>query len=105
MEITIFAKNRTAKNGQNFVGYLARLPRKDGTTQTSAVKFRKECGAPDGDACPMNIIVERKDVNLSRRDFVNRETGEVSTGYTLWVSNWKDGSPYVDHSLDEFDFD
>ena len=105
MEIAIFAKNRTARNGQKFTGYLSTLPRKDGTNQTVSVRFRKDCGAPEPEKCPMNIVLNKGDVNLSRKDFVNKETGEVCTGYTLWVNNWSAGSAYVDHSLDEFNFE
>jgi hypothetical protein len=105
MEISIFAKKRTAQNGTHFTGYLSTLPRKDGTNQTVSVRFRMDCGAPEPEQCPMNIVLNKGDVNLSRKDFVNKNTGEVSTGYTLWVNKWTPGSPYVDHSLDEFNFD
>lgn len=102
MEITIFAKKRTSSDGRSFYSYLATLPRKDGTDQTMTVRFREECGSPDPKSCPMNIKVDRDDANVSKRSYTNAN-GDQSVGYTLWVSAWAEGAPYVDLSLDEFD--
>lgn len=103
MEITVFAKKRKAYNGEEFYSYLTRLPRKDGTEITMSVRFRDECGSPKPDKCPMNVIIEKTDANISTKTYVREDTGEMATSYTMWVSAWKEGSPYVDHSLDEFD--
>ena len=103
IELTIFAKRRTSKDGKPFTGYLSTLTRKDGTKQTVGVRFRQECGAPDAADCPCIIETERQHLNLARRDFVNDKTGEVMTGLTLWVSSWHMGRDYEDHSMDEFD--
>lgn len=102
MEITIFAKKREAKDGRKFTSYLATLTKKSGEKTTVAVKFREDCGAPEPKNCPMNIVCEKKALNMSERNYVDNETGEVRTSYTLWVSEWKQGSPYVDHSMDEY---
>lgn len=103
MEITVFAKKRTTKdNTRTFYSYLSKLTRKDGTEQTVTVKFRDECGAPKPDACPMNIIIEKDKCNMSKKDFIYDETGEVGTSHTLWVTAWEQGAEYVDHSMDEF---
>lgn len=103
MEITIYAKKFTGEGNKVFYRYLSKLPRKDGSKQTMAVKFRDEYGAPKPEKCPMNIVVDKKDANVATKEFVREDTGEVRTSFTLWVSKWKEGSPFVDTSLDEFD--
>ena len=111
MEITLFAKKRTTKEGKTFYNFLSTLTRKDGTELLCTVKFRDDCGLPKPEACPMNILVDKKDCNLSTRKFT-REVTDQSTGelvqeqgqsYTLWVSKWAPGSAYVDHSMDDFE--
>lgn len=103
MEIAIFAKKRNGKDGKSFYSYLSTLPRKDGTTQTVAVKFRDEAGHPKPENCPMNILIDKENANIAKQSFVYEDTGEAGTSYTLWVSAWREGRPYVDTSLDEFD--
>lgn len=103
MEITIYAKKRTTKEGKSFYSYLSNLTRKDGTKLTVSVKFRDECGNPKPENCPMSIKFDKRDANLSTRKFVHFETGEVGTSSTLWVSAWEPGTPFVDHSLDDFE--
>ena len=104
MEITIFSKKRTTKEGKIFFNYLSSLKRKDGTVLNGvAVKFREEAGNPKPERCPMNIKFNREDANLSRREYVRDDTGEVAEKFTLWVSKWEQGAAYVDHSLDEFE--
>lgn len=103
MELSVFAKKRNTQEGKIFYSYLTTMTRKDGTELTVSVKFRDECGAPKPDACPVNIIVEKSDANLVSKDFTREDTGEQGKLYTLWVSNWVEGSPYVDHSLDDFE--
>ena len=51
----------------------------------------------------MNIKLDRSHVNMSHDNFLREDTGEMSVSYTLWVSAWEPGSPWVDTSLDEFD--
>ena len=102
MEITIFAKKRQTKEGKSFYGYITTLKAKNGEEVTMGVRFREECGSPKGEKCPCNIIIEKKDVNISRKHYADEETGEVMESKTLWVTNWKPGSEYVDHSTDEF---
>ena len=103
MEIAVFAKRCTGKDNKTFYRYLSSLTKKDGTAQTVAVSFRDEAGQPRPEKCPMNIIISKGDVNLASKTFVREDTGEVGTSYTLWVTKWKEGSPYVDHSLDEYE--
>lgn len=102
-EITIFAKKRTNAEGKTFTSYLTTLTKTDGSEITTSVKFRDEAGAPKADKCPMNISVKKTDANLSSRKYTDKD-GNEATGFTLWVSAWKEGAPYVDHSLDDFDF-
>jgi len=103
MEITIYAKKRNGNDGKSFYSYLATLPRKDGTKQTVSVKFRDDAGNPKPERCPMNIKFDRNAANMVTKEFIREDTGEVGTGYTLWVSAWEPGAPFVDHSLDDFD--
>ena len=103
MEIAIFAKKRTTKEGKAFTNYVTTLTRKDGTTQSMSVKFREECGAPKAEDCPMNITFNREDGNVSTRSYIRDDTGEMCVAYTLWLKNWARGAEYVDHSLDDFE--
>jgi len=105
MEKTIFSKTRTSKEGKKFYTYFTTLTKKTGEDVTVQVKFREECGQPDGKACPMNIEVAKEDCNYSEKT-VQYETPEGETKEAvrrvLWISNWKEGTPYVDTSMDAF---
>lgn len=110
MEITLFAKKRTTKEGKTFYTYLSTITKKNDESLLCTVKFRDTCQPPKPEACPVNIIVEQDGCNLSSRKMTRKvtdmDTGEVTDkefiSYTLWVSGYKDGAPYVDHSMDEF---
>lgn len=102
MKVTVFAKNRKTAQGNKFVTYLAQLKRKDGTTETVAVKFAEACGAPKPDECPAELEIARDKMNLATRKYTDEE-GLQHTGYTLWVNEWSVAGPYVDHSLDDFE--
>lgn len=101
MEITIFAKKRLNKEGKTFISYLSTLTKKNGEKTTVSVKFKDPCPTPKIEDCPMNIIVEKENANLSSRSFTNRD-GETAISYTLWVSAWSMGGEFVDTSLDEY---
>lgn len=103
MNITIYAKKRITTEGKTFYSYLSTLTRKDGTKQGVSVRFRDEAGNPKPEKCPMNIIVDKSAANLVVKQYTNDETGETGNSYTLWVSEWKQGEPFVDHSLDDFE--
>lgn len=103
MELAIFAKKRTTKEGKGFYSYLSTLTKKTGEKLTVAVKFRDDCGSPEPKNCPMIIGVNKKDANLSSREFVREDTGEAGKSFTLWVSEWDYIRDYIDTSLDEFD--
>lgn len=102
MKLTIFSKKRTTKEGKPFTSYISKLQKKDGSEVTASVKFRDDCGNPKPEDCPMNIVVDKKAANLASRTYTDSETGEVRESLTLWVTEWSEGEPYVDHSLDEF---
>lgn len=104
MEITVFAKRRTSKEGKTFYQYLTTLTKKDGTTETMRVCFRN-VDAPKPETCPRNIIVERDNSNIAVRHYNDPSTGEIKANRTLWVSAWEPGSEYVDHSLDDYNFE
>ena len=103
MEITIYSKKRTTAEGKTFFSYLSTLTRKDGTKQMVSVKFRDDAGNPKPENCPMNIKFNKCDANMATKEFTREDTGEIGTSYTLWVSRWEQGSPFVDHSLDDFE--
>ena len=103
MEITIYAKKRTTAEGKTFYSYLSTLTRKDGGKQTVSVKFRDDAGNPKPEHCPMNIKFEKGWANMSTSEFTREDTGEIGTSFTLWVSRWEQGTPFVDHSLDDYE--
>lgn len=103
MEITIYAKKRMTEDNKPFYAYLSTLTRKDGQKIVVSVKFREECGNPKADRCPMNIYFKKSSANLAKHDYVREDTGEIASSYTLWVSAWEEGTPFVDTSLDDFE--
>lgn len=101
MEITVFAKKKKTKTGKEFFTYLTTLTKKNGEEEMIEVKFRDECGAPK--KCPVNLVIEKSDANISKKTVIREDNGEAFVRKTLWVSAWKEGEPYVDTSLDEYD--
>ena len=101
MKTTIFAKKRTTDEGKKFVTYIGKLLKKSGEEISVSVKFKEECGQPKAENCPMNIIFPKETANLASREYTD-ENGDVHKAYTLWISEWKQGESYVDHSLDDF---
>lgn len=102
MQITVFAKKRTTKEGKVFYNYLTNLTNKTtGAVDTASVKFRESAGQPKPENCPCNIVVEREDVNLATTDIM-LDDGRTITSRTLWVTAWKPGDKYVDHSMDDY---
>lgn len=100
MEITIFSKKGTTKDGRNFTRYLTQLTKKTtGEVITMGVKFREAAGVPE--VCPCNINVTKAGCNISLRNATDRDGNPIQYP-TLWVSEWVPGSPYEDHSTDEF---
>ena len=101
--ITIFAKKRTTKEGREFTSYLTRLTRKDGSEQTMTAKFKEDDG-PRIEDCPLNIEVDKSDMNISKKKY-EQEDGTESVGYTLWIKAWSESEEqWLDASLDEFEF-
>lgn len=103
MEITIFAKKRTTKEGKVFYTYLTRLNRKDGFEETSQVKFKEPAVAPKPELCPMNIECDKHSMNMSKKILTDTETGEIIESRTLWIGAYKEGTPYIDHSMDDYE--
>jgi len=111
MELTIFAKKRTTKEGKVFFNFLTRLTNKrTGEVETMAVRFRDPCPVPNAATCPMNIVVDKADCNVAVRNVTrkttDKDTGEVTEkegiNKTLWVNAWEHGAAYVDHSTDDY---
>ena len=94
--ITIYSKKRTDRNGKTFYIYLTKL-KMAGDEQMVEVKFK---GSSPKDF-PINVDVDRKTSNLSKRKFVNRNGTEVMTN-VLWIGEWTPSDDiYRDTSLDD----
>ena len=103
MEITVFAKERKNSQGRPFWGYISRLlNKKTGEVETLSVRFRQSAGQPDPEKCPMNIVIEKGDANIAETKYTREDTGEEAVSKSLWVNKWKEGSKYVDHSMDDY---
>ena len=101
MQLTIFAKKRT-KDDRTFYNYLSHITRSStGESIAVQVKFPEEIRPKPAD-CPMNIIVDKENANLSTRNYTKND-GTAGTAYSLWVGKWSEGEPYEDHSLDDFE--
>lgn len=103
MQITVFAKRRQTKEGKTFFNYLATMVNRNGDEIPCQVKFREGAGQPKPELCPMNILFDKRDANFTTREYTDPNTAEVRKAHVLWVSQWEQGSDYVDHSLDDFD--
>lgn len=104
MKITLFRKVRTTKEGKKFDTFITKLYKKDGSEITASVKFSGDSrDAFDSSLCPYNIIVDKQDANLSKREITDENTGETHIFYTLWVKKYIiSDEKFVDHSLDDF---
>ena len=106
MKQTIYAKRRTSKDGKTFYTYFTTLKKSDGSEVTVQVKFKEECGSPNGANCPMNIEFEKTEANYREKveKYTDGTTGEEkeTTRRVLWVQNWREGEPFVDTSMDDF---
>lgn len=102
MEISLFAKKVTSKEGRMFYKYLSTLTTKDGEQQGVRVCFAEDAPAPKPEACPCNIVVEKGDCNVSQRHYQDKN-GNDRIARTLWINAWKNGSVYVDTSMDDYE--
>lgn len=102
MQLTIFAKTKKTAEGRTFRIYLSRLINKNsGEELPVRVQFRE--GIPVPSLYPINIIVEKKDANLSTKKFTDDE-GKEHVTHTLWVNSYQTSpEPFVDHSLDDYE--
>ena len=101
MELSVYAKKRTSKDGNKFYSYLSRLTRKDGSELPITVKFLEGCPTISPADCPCNIIVDKTNASLSQKKFEDEE-GNTGFSYTLFVRDWEAGGVFIDHSLDDF---
>ena len=102
MEITVFAKTRKTPENRTFRTYLTRLHKKDtGEEVTVGVRFAE--GIPLPSIFPCNLILDKKNANLSQRRYTT-EDGEVRFSQTLWIKEYQlSDVPFVDHSLDDYE--
>lgn len=103
MIITVFAKRRQTNEGKVFFNYLSTLHNKNGESIPVQLKFRESAGSPRPEECPCNIVVNKEDANLTTREYIDDSTAETRVARTVWITKWKMGEQYVDHSLDDFD--
>ena len=95
--VTVFSKQRTAKDGKKFNTYFTTMP---GDEKAIKVKFRQACGAPE---CPANIDLIQGKCNISKETFTDVVTGEVKSVPVLWVSEYTlSKDVYRDTSMDEY---
>ena len=93
--LTIFSKKRTDKTGKNFYIYLTKL--KMGEVE-NIVEVKFKMSKPKD--FPINIEVDRKTANLSKRKYLSQNGTEVFTN-VLWVGVWNLSEDiYHDTSLD-----
>ena len=110
MELTIYASKKSfEKDGKTktFYVYSTKLNNKETNEDDYLiVKFKDECGSPAGINCPINIVVEKKDCNITikERNYIDSKTGEEKkiTEKIMWVNKWSEGSPFEDHSTDAY---
>ena len=99
MKIKVFAKRLY---GEKFV-YLSALVRKeDGERLPVEVRFRRSCGKPDPDDCPVMIEVERKNCDLTFEEYTNRYNEQCKAA-KLWVRDYEICEDDSENILDEFD--
>ncbi len=106
MELTVFAKKRITREGKTFYNYLSKV-KKAGEEITVQLKFKKAYDQPKAEECPLNILVDKKDANFTSKTIhvKDDETGEEKeySKNVIWISDWKLGSEYVDHSMDDIE--
>lgn len=101
MEITVFSKNMKTHDGRTFRIYLSKLHNKNtGELDPVRVQFREGVIVPS--VCPIIIVVDKEDCNLSIRKYKD-ESGTEKIQRTLWVSKYTTSDKkYEDHSLDDY---
>lgn len=105
MNLTVFRKKVTPKNGNNpFNKYVTTITDRDGNNYYCEVKFREGLNVPN--TFPCIVVVDKSHMNMTRKVNVvtddNGDTKEYQRN-TLWVNAIDGIEEYVDHSLDNFD--
>lgn len=100
MELTIYAKTKKTAEGRSFRIYLSRLTNKK-TGEEVPVRVNFQEGLPLPTVFPVNIVIKREDANLSEKRYKDEE-GEEHLTRSLWIKAYEMGSPFEDHSLDDY---
>ena len=101
MKATIFAKKKKSKEGREFYSYFTKLTKQDGTEETISVKFQEDI-KPKGENCPLNIIFDKADANISTKTLI-KEDGQVFEDKNLWIKKFEeDPEKFRDKSLDDY---
>lgn len=105
MNITVFRKMITPKNGNKpFAKYVTTITDKNGNTYYCEVKFRTGGSLPNDFPCNMEIDKTRANLTSKNVSYTDKDGNDkTTTRNTLWVSEIKVITPYIDHSLDNFD--
>lgn len=105
MKITIFGKKKETQDGKKFVQYSTKLKKKDGTELFAIVKFNEGTPMPKYDDLPLNVVVEKENASLAKKQWESEDGEKTGWNFTLWVREWAvdTGNPFVDHSLDDIE--
>lgn len=101
MNLTLYAKTKKTSEGRTFKIYLSRLINKK-TEEEIPVRVNFREGLPLPTIYPCNIVVEKKDANLSTKKYTDEE-GHEHISHNLWVNAYQMGEPFEDHSLDDYE--
>lgn len=98
--ITVFAKTAHGKDGKQFIRYLGRLKKKDGSEINVVLHTTGKAKELKTLDCPANIEFNKQDANLASHKYTTND-GREGTSYALWLKDWKESEEkYVDHSMD-----
>lgn len=104
MELTVFASRKhTSDGGKPFTVYSTKLVNR--TTNTEDYVQVRFVGTMELKNCPCIIKVEKRDANISKRTWIDKD-GVTRETLVLWIKNYTlSDKEYIDHSLDNYEFD
>lgn len=107
MRITVFTKTGKKHDGTTFKKYVTTLTRNNGEKVYADVKFPnnvlEDYQADRGHIVTFPAVLTFKG-NLTERH-TKTDDGKEYTNHYLWVKEIVNDEPYVDTSLDDFNFD
>lgn len=107
MKVTVFTKTGKKHDGTTFKKFVTTLTRKDGEKVYADVKFPNdilnEYQASTGQVITFPVVITFKG-NMSTKH-TTTDDGNEYTNHYLWIKEIISVEPYVDTSLDDFNFD